>query len=252
MLGSGLGGYADSLERPQKISYKDIDGFPESTVQGHEGKLVFGEKYGTKIVCMQGRFHCYEGYTAAQTVIPLRSLIMLGIKILLVTNAAGGINKSFSAGDIMIVDDHINFANLNPLAGKNLDNFGPRFPDMSYAYDKELILALEKAAEQNSVCVKHGVYAMMQGPSFETPAEIRALGVLGADAVGMSTVPEIIAAAHAKIKSAALSCIANMAAGISRKALEHEEVLKTGKTAADNIKKLIDGFIINIADITCG
>jgi purine-nucleoside phosphorylase len=247
VLGSGLGAYADTISDAEVIPYKDIPGFPVSTVEGHAGQLVFGQKHGVSIVCMQGRFHCYEGYTAEETVIPLRALIKLGIKKLLLTNAAGGINTGFSPGDIMIIEDHINFTFLNPLVGANLDEFGPRFPDMSYAYNKELISALMDVAIENGIKFKSGVYAMMKGPSFETPAEIKALRALGADAVGMSSVPEIIAAAHAGVSSAAMSCITNMAAGILDKPLSHREVMDTGKIAADNIKKLIDGFIMRQA-----
>jgi len=248
VLGSGLGGYADTLEDAQIIDYRDIPGFPQSTVPGHAGRLVLGKKHGVSLACMQGRFHCYEGYTPAETVIPLRTLIKLGVKKLLITNAAGGVNESFCPGDIMIITDHINFASLNPLAGANLDEFGPRFPDMSFAYDKELSAALKEAASRHGIDVKTGVYAMMKGPSFETPAEIRALRVLGADAVGMSSVPEIIAAAHACVKSAAMSCITNMAAGILNQPLTHEEVMETGRIAAGRIRTLIDGFIERVGE----
>ncbi len=243
VLGSGLGSYADSVSDAKAIDYKDIPGFPVATVEGHAGRMVFGTKHGVNIVCMQGRFHCYEGYTASETVIPLRSLIKLGIKKLLITNAAGGINKSFEPGQIMVIEDHINFTFLTPLEGKNFDEFGPRFPAMSNAYDNKLTQALIDSAKQNKVFVKTGVYAMNKGPAFETPAEIKALRVLGADAVGMSTVPEIIAAAHAGISSCALSCITNMAAGIMDKPPTHEEVIKTGAAASESIKKIIDGFI---------
>jgi purine-nucleoside phosphorylase len=197
---------------------------------------------------MQGRFHCYEGYGADETVIPLRALIKMGVKKLLITNAAGGVNLDFSPGDIMIIEDHINLTFLNPLAGANLNEFGPRFPDMTYAYDKKLIAALKDAARDNGISVRTGVYAMMKGPSFETPSEIKAMRTLGADAVGMSSVPEVIAAAHAGVSSAAMSCITNMAAGILDQPLSHEEVMETGKIAADNIKKLIDGFLKNISE----
>ena len=246
ILGSGLGGYADTFSHAQVMPYSEIPGFPVSTVPGHAGRLVFGQKHGVSIACMQGRFHCYEGYSAEETVIPLRALIKLGIKKLLITNAAGGVNTEFSAGDIMIINDHINFTFLNPLVGKNMDDFGPRFPDMTYAYDKPLMAALRNAADENDIAVREGVYAMMKGPSFETPAEIRALRMLGADAVGMSSVPEIIAAAHAGVKSCALSCITNMAAGIQNCPLTHEEVMETGRIAADDIKTIIDGFIRRI------
>jgi purine-nucleoside phosphorylase len=246
VLGSGLGGYADTFSDAKAIAYQDIPGFPVSTVEGHAGRLIFGQKHGLNIACMQGRFHCYEGYTAEETVIPLRTLIKLGIKKLLITNAAGGINLSFKPGDIMIIEDHINFTFLNPLEGSNMSDFGPRFPDMTYAYDKNLISALKSAALESGVSVKTGVYVMMKGPSFETPAEIRALKILGADAVGMSSIPEVVAAVHAGVLCAAISCITNMAAGILDKPLTHEEVIETGKTAANSIKKLIDGFINNI------
>ena len=243
VLGSGLGSYADTFEDAEVITYGDIPGFPVSTVPGHAGRLIFGQKHGVSITCMQGRFHCYEGYTAAETVIPLRALIRLGVSKLLITNAAGGINTDFAAGDIMVITDHINFTFLNPLVGKNLDEFGPRFPDMSYAYDKKLTAALRKSADDNSIALREGVYAMMKGPSFESPAEIRALRLLGADAVGMSSVPEIVAAAHAGVSSCAMSCITNMAAGILDQPLTHEEVMETGRIVADDMKTVIDGFI---------
>ena len=243
VLGSGLGDYADSLENAQTVPYTSIPGFPASTAPGHAARLVFGSKHGVDIVCMQGRFHCYEGYTAAETVIPLRALIKLGIKKLLLTNAAGGVNIGFKPGDIMIITDHVNFTHFNPLIGTNIDEFGPRFPDMSYAYDKGLNQALKDAADANGIEIKTGVYAMMSGPSYETPAEIKALRTLGADAVGMSTVPEVIAAAHAGVKTAALSCITNMAAGILDQPLAHEEVMETGRIAAGRIRTVIDGFI---------
>lgn len=243
VLGSGLGSYAESFEDAQIIEYKDIPGFPVSTVPGHAGRLIFGKKHGVNVACMQGRFHCYEGYTAAETVIPLRSLIKLGITKLLITNAAGGINTDFEPGNIMIITDHINFTFLTPLEGPNLDEFGPRFPDMSYAYDKKLVGALLDAADEKDIHVRQGVYCMFKGPAFETPTEIKAARIFGADAAGMSTVPEIVAAAHAGVKSCALSCITNMAAGILDQPLTHEEVMETGKIAADNIKTLIDGFL---------
>ncbi|MBT3318856.1 MAG: purine-nucleoside phosphorylase [Clostridia bacterium] len=243
VLGSGLGSYADTIEDAQVLDYKNIPGFPVSTVPGHAGRLVFGKKHGVNIACMQGRVHCYEGYSTAETVIPLRALIKLGVKKLLMTNAAGGVNMDFSPGDIMLIRDHINFTSLTPLEGPNLDEFGPRFPDMSYAYDKELIAALDAAAKDNNIPVQKGVYMMLKGPSFETPSEIKAVRILGADAVGMSTVPEILAAAHAGVKSCAMSCITNMAAGILDQPLNHEEVMETGAIAADNIKTIIDGFI---------
>ncbi len=246
VLGSGLGDYADTMENVQTVPYTSIPGFPVSTAPGHAGRLVFGRKHGKNVVCMQGRFHCYEGHSAAETVIPLRALIMLGVKKLLLTNAAGGVNTGFKPGDIMVITDHINFTCFNPLVGTNIDEFGPRFPDMSYAYDKALNKALTDTADANGIELKTGVYAMMSGPSYETPAEIKALRIMGADAVGMSTVPEIIAAAHAGVKSAAISCITNMAAGILDQPLTHEEVMETGRVAADRIQTVIDGFLERI------
>ncbi len=243
VLGSGLGDYADTLDDAQIIDYKDIPGFPQSTAPGHAGRLVFGSKHGVSLVCMQGRVHCYEGYSAAETVMPLRALIKLGVKKLLITNAAGGVNMGFKPGDIMIIEDHINFASVSPLEGANLDEFGPRFPDMSFAYSKDLVAALKNAAEKKGIEVQSGVYAMMKGPAYETPAEIKALRIMGADAVGMSSVPEIITAAHAGVASAALSCITNMAAGILNQPLTHTEVMETGRIAAGRIGALIDGFI---------
>ena len=243
VLGSGLGDYADTLDDAQVIAYNDIPGFPQSTAPGHAGRLVFGSKHGVSVVCMQGRVHCYEGYTAAETVIPLRALIKLGVKKLLITNAAGGVNMGYKPGDIMIIEDHINFASVSPLEGANLDEYGPRFPDMSFAYSKELVAALKDSAEKQGIEVRSGVYAMMKGPAYETPAEIKALRIMGADAVGMSSVPEIITAAHAGVASAALSCITNMAAGILDQPLTHTEVMETGRIAAGRIGALIDGFI---------
>ena len=243
VLGSGLGDYADSLDNKQVVEYASIPGFPVSTTPGHAARLVFGSRHGVNVVCMQGRFHCYEGYTAAETVIPLRALIKLGIKKLMLTNAAGGVNTGFKPGDIMIIKDHINFTHFNPLIGANLEDFGPRFPDMSYAYNTRLNQALQDAADASGIEIKTGIYAMMSGPSYESPAEIKALRTLGADAVGMSTVPEIIAAAHAGVKAAALSCITNMAAGILDQPLAHEEVMETGRVAAGRIRTVIDGFI---------
>ena len=202
-----------------------------------------GKKFGKSIAVMQGRFHCYEGYTAQETVIPLRTLIKMGARALFITQCIGGINESLSAGDLALITDHINFASLNPLEGGNFEEFGPRFPDMSYAYNKTYNTLLESLALQNQIDLKKGIYAYMKGPSFETPAEIRALRALGADLVGMSTVPEIIAAAHAGIKSCAISCVTNMAAGILDQPLTHEEVMQAGANVKDKFTILIDAFI---------
>lgn len=246
ILGSGLGGYADSLKKVCQFDYKDISGFPVSTAIGHAGRLIFAEHSGKKIAVFQGRFHCYEGYTPAETVIPLRTVIKLGVRTALYTNATGGINRSFDPGDLMLATDHINFSGLNVLKGPNMEDFGTRFPDMSFAYSKRLIGILEKAGVKNNIPLRKGVYGYMVGPSFETPAEIRALATLGADAVGMSTVHEVVAAAHAGVETAVISCITNLAAGISDRALSHEEVLEAGRLVADKVTLLINGFLEGI------
>lgn len=239
ILGSGLGGLADRIENPVYVDYSEIDGFPVSTAPGHKGRFVFGRINGKSIVCMQGRFHFYEGYTMEQIVLPVRVMKKLGAKTLIVTNASGGINKDFRAGDIMLITDHINLMGTNPLIGKNNDSLGVRFPDMSFAYTPSLqTLAVETAAELGTE-LKKGVYLGLTGPSYETPAEIRAFRILGADAVGMSTVPEIIAASHMKMNILAFSLISNMAAGILPQPLTEEEVLEAGARKGAEMQKLI-------------
>lgn len=244
ILGSGLGPLVDDIKNSIEIDYKDIPGFPLSTVEGHAGKLVCGEIGNKLVLAMKGRFHYYEGYDVSQVVIAIRIFKLLGINDLLVTNAAGGINKAFSPGDLMIIRDHISFFAPSPLRGKNFDQFGPRFPDMSEAYSKKLREVLRKASDEAGVKMQEGVYAFTQGPMYETPSEIRALSVLGADAVGMSTVPEVIAARHAGMNVMGVSCITNMAAGILNQPLNHEEVMQTAKKAEQNftrvVKKVID------------
>jgi len=246
VLGSGLGGYADSINSVQEFSYKEIPGFPVSTAPGHAGKLIFGEKHGKKLALFAGRFHCYEGYTAGETVIPLRALALLGIKTLILTNAAGGINTEFQAGELMAITDHINFSGKNALTGPNIEELGVRFPDMSFAYSKRLIAMLDDIARKNGFEIKQGVYGYMVGPSYETPAEIRALRVLGADAVGMSTVHEVVAASHAKIETVAISCISNLAAGVAKHALTMEEVMEAGRMVAGKMSSLVDGLLQSI------
>lgn len=228
ILGSGLGVLADYIENPIYIPYEGIPGFSQTTVEGHAGNFVYGSYQGKVVLAMQGRFHYYEGKSIEEVVFPVRVMKMLGIEILILTNAAGGVNLSFQPGDLMLITDHINMSGVNPLRGENLEILGgPRFPDMSFTYDPELRqLAIDVAKKQN-FDLKTGVYAMMQGPSFETPAEIKMLRTLGADAVGMSTVPEAITAVHAKIKVLGISCITNMAAGILEQPLTHEEVIDT-------------------------
>lgn len=226
ILGTGLGGLVKEIETETELPYKDIPNFPVSTVQGHSGKLIFGKLAGKNVVAMQGRFHYYEGYTMQQVVFPVRIMKMLGIKQLFLSNAAGGMNPAFSIGEIMLINDHINLFPANPLIGKNIDELGPRFPDMSEPYCRKLLSLAKKIAEKNNIQVAEGVYAGLSGPTFETPAEYKYLHFIGADAVGMSTVPEVIAARHMNIPCFAVSIITDL--GVQGKIIEttHEEVQK--------------------------
>ncbi len=240
ILGSGLGDYAESLENKRYVNYADIPGFPVSAVVGHKSRFVIGEKAGKTVIVMQGRFHFYEGYPQSLLTLGVRTMKLLGVEKLLVTNAAGGVNTSFSAGDLMLITDHINLSGTNPLIGKNLDAFGPRFPDMSNVYDKALRAGLKTLAAESGIALREGVYLMMSGPCYETPAEIRMARAMGADAVGMSTVPEAIAAAHCGIKVVGVSLITNMAAGVLDQPLSHAEVTETANRAAKEFAKLVD------------
>lgn len=246
ILGSGLGEFANSLEDLVTIPYSDIPGFPMSTVKGHSGELVFGKIFGKDIVCMKGRIHYYEGFTMDEVVFPVKTLCDLGIKKLIVTNAAGGVNESFTTGNLMLIRDHINFAGINPLIGPNREDDGPRFPDMSYAYDSELCELAIKVAKNTNKELKEGVYMYFTGPSYETPAEIRMARVLGADAVGMSTVPEVIIANHRGVKVLGISCITNMAAGILDQALIHEEVVEVSRNVQADFNTLMSSIIEEI------
>lgn len=239
ILGSGLGGLADLIENPISIDYKDIPNFPVSTVEGHVGCLIIGELAGKNIIAMQGRFHFYEGYSLNQVTFPIRVLADLGIKNLIVTNAAGGVNKSFTPGDLMIIKDHINFTGANPLIGPNLDSKGPRFLDMTAAYNKGLIKLAEDVGKKLNIDLKKGTYMWLTGPTYETPAEVNLASILGADAVGMSTVPEVIVANHESIDVLGISCITNMAAGILDQPLRHDEVVETSLKASNKFEKLI-------------
>jgi purine-nucleoside phosphorylase len=243
ILGSGLGVLADEIENPVKIPYQDIPDFPVSTVEGHAGQLVLGRLGGFEVVAMQGRFHYYEGYSFERVTFPVRVMKGLGVETLIVTNAAGGINESFSPGDLMLISDHINNMGANPLIGPNDDRLGVRFPDMSEAYSKELRELAKNTAEKISLEVKEGVYVAFTGPTYETPAEIRAFRLLGADAVGMSTVPEVIVARHSGLKVLGISCITNMAAGILDQPLSHDEVIETTERVKANfilyVKELV-------------
>ena len=240
ILGSGLGDYAETLENKRYVNYCEIDGYPCSSVVGHKSRFVIGEKAGKTVIVMQGRFHFYEGYAPSLLTVGIRTLKEIGVEKLLLTNAAGGVNKDYRAGDLMLISDHINLSGMNPLIGKNLDFLGPRFPDMSNVYDRELRTELKKLAGVNGIELQEGVYLMMSGPSYETPAEIRMVRTLGADAVGMSTVPEAIAAAHCGIKTIGISLITNMAAGILDQPLSHAEVTETAEKASRVFTRLVD------------
>lgn len=243
ILGTGLGTLVNALEQPVELDYGDIPNFPRTTVEGHAGKLVYGTLGGKLVLMMKGRFHYYEGYEIAQVVFHIRVFKLLGIENLLVTNAAGGINTDFEPADIMVITDHISFFAPSPLRGGNLKDFGPRFPDMCNAYDSELVRVARDTADKKGILIKEGVYAFAQGPMFETPAEIRALRILGADAVGMSTVPEVITARHSGMKVMGISCITNMAAGVCGQTLNHAEVLETAGKAEKGFVSLVEGIL---------
>ena len=246
VLGSGLGDYADRILDADCIPYKDIPGFVTSTVPGHKGQLVLGTHKGVEVAVMQGRVHFYEGYRQDEITLPLRALRLMGAEIVLFTNASGGINLTFVPGDLMLLEDHINFSGTSPLFGENDERFGPRFPDMSQAYDAELKHKMADVALQNGIALKRGVYMMFTGPQFETPAEIRFARTIGADAAGMSTVPEVIVARHCGLRICAVSCITNMAAGVLDQPLTHEEVMETGERVKDTFTRLVDGFLLSV------
>ncbi len=243
VLGSGLGSLVDSIEQPTEIDYADIPGFPHTTVMGHAGTLVCGKLGGKHILAMKGRFHYYEGWDISQVVFHIRVFKLLGISRLIVTNAAGGINTSFIPGDLMLITDHISLFAPSPLRGVNQDEFGPRFPDMTNAYDINSISMASEVALHMGINIKMGTYVFAQGPMYETPAEIHALRLLGADAVGMSTVPEVIIARHCGIKVLGVSCITNMAAGVLGVELNHEEVMDTARNVESDFARLVTGII---------
>ena len=239
VLGSGLGDYAEQIRVVMEISYSEIEGFPVSTVPGHAGKFIFGCIDEIPVICMKGRVHYYEGYPINDVVLPIRLMKLMGAEILFLTNAAGGINTSFHAGDLMMIKDHVSVFAPNPLIGENIDQLGVRFPDMSTVYDRELQRVIIKAAKDNHIFLQEGVYAQLTGPSFESPAEIRMLRGMGVDAVGMSTVVEAITANHMGMKICGISCISNLAAGMTANPLTHEEVQEAADMAAPNFKKLV-------------
>lgn len=243
VLGSGLGAFADRLENKVVIPYEELPHFPKSSVVGHAGRLVVGDVGGQTIVAMQGRVHYYEGFTPSQVVFPIRVLCRLGIHSLVVTNAAGGINEGFVPGDLMIIKDHLNLSGFNPLIGANDDRLGPRFPDMTEAYSRALTRTIHACAKRLDIAVREGVYAMLSGPSYETPSEIRMLRMLGGDAIGMSTVPEVIAARHMGVQVAGISCITNCAAGITDNPLSHEEVAETAGRVREVFCQLLTEFL---------
>ena len=243
VLGSGLGGYASEIEVETTIAYEDIEGFPVSTVPGHKGRFVFGYVRGVPVVIMQGRVHYYEGYAMSDVVLPIRLMGLMGAKILFLTNAVGGINLAYTAGDFMLIRDHILFGAPSPLIGQNIDELGVRFPDMSHVYDKGLRGLIAEAAAGLGINLHEGVYLQASGPQFETPAEIKAFGIIGADVVGMSTACEAVAANHMGMKVCGISCIANLAAGLSPTPLTHEEVQDMADKAAPKFKALVDASI---------
>lgn len=243
ILGSGLGVLADEIENAVKIKYDEIPNFPVSTVEGHAGQLVIGNLQGKTVVAMQGRFHYYEGYTMEAITFPVRVMKALGVETIFVTNAAGGSNKDFKPGDLMIITDHINLSGNNPLIGPNDNRIGTRFPDMSSAYTKEYVELARRCAEKLNLKVQEGVYAFFSGPTYETPAEVRMAQILGADAVGMSTAPEVIVASHSKLKVVGISCITNMAAGILDQPLNHEEVIETTQKVQNEFLSLVKTIV---------
>ncbi|ABF42056.1 purine nucleoside phosphorylase I, inosine and guanosine-specific [Candidatus Koribacter versatilis Ellin345] len=247
VLGSGLGDFANELAQPSTIPFGEIPHFPVSTAIGHAGNLVIGNFVGLSLAVMQGRAHFYEGNTFAQAAFPMRVLHQLGVKAVVLTNAAGGINPQYGRGALVMVRDHINMMGGSPLIGPNDDRFGPRFPDMTYAYDREYRKIAEAEAKRLDIPYYEGIYAAMHGPSYETPAEIQMLARMGADLVGMSTVPEVIVARHMDVRVLAISCVTNMAAGLSGEAINHEEVLETGRRVKDTFLALLRAVLPKIA-----
>jgi purine-nucleoside phosphorylase len=248
VLGSGLGGFADEFEDAVRIPYAEIPGFPASTAQGHAGRLVIGKVGQIPVLAMQGRVHFYEGYTLEEVTFPIRTFKLLGIRNLVLTNAAGGIDVELSQGTLMVISDHLNLMDANPLRGPNDERFGPRFPDLSEAYSRDLQEAVVEEARILGIEIRRGIYAALPGPSYETPAEIHMVRALGADAVGMSTVPETIVARHMGMNVLGISCITNMAAGISDEPIDHEEVLETGRRVRAVFTQLLRGVISRLTD----
>ena len=248
VLGSGLGDYASQLRVEATVDYHEIEGFPVSTVPGHTGRFVFGYVGDVPVVCMQGRVHYYEGYSMSDVVLPIRLMKMMGAEILFLTNASGGIHRGFEAGDFMMITDQIASFVPSPLIGPNIEEFGERFPDMSHIYDEELQGVIRKSADHLQIDLKEGTYIQLPGPNFESPAEIRMCKAIGADAVGMSTACEAIAANHMGMRVCGISCISNLAAGISENPLTHAEIQETADRVAPLFQQLITASIVNIAN----
>jgi len=243
VLGSGLGSFASGLRAGRSLSYEEIPHWPESNVVGHAGKLIVGQSGGHLVAALAGRVHVYEGYDLRTVTFATRAMAMLGVKTIMLTNAAGGINAGFSQGALMVIDDHINLMGGNPLVGPNDDRFGPRFPDMTMVYSARLRGIADQAAASLGMTLPHGIYVALDGPSYETPAEIKYLRTIGADAVGMSTVPEAIVARHMGLEVLGISCITNMAAGVLPQPLNHEEVLATTRRVREQFIALLEGII---------
>ena len=246
ILGSGLGDYADTMEVVETLDYHDIEGFPVSTVPGHKGRFVFGYAGGVPIVAMQGRVHYYEGYPMTDVVLPTRLMGLMGAKKLILTNAAGGVNLSYKAGDFMLITDHITTGVPSPLIGQNIEELGVRFPDMSEVYSLRMKSVIKEQADKLGIKLQEGVYAQLTGPAYETPAEIRMIRIWGADAVGMSTACEALAARHMGMEICGISCITNMAAGVTNEKLSHKEVQETADRVAKDFESLVTEIIKNI------
>ncbi len=242
VLGSGLGAFVDQIEDKVTIAYADIPNFKPTTVEGHEGRLILGKIGNVEVAVMQGRYHAYEGHDMDQVVFPVRLLARLGIDSIILTNASGGVNESYNAGDLVLITDHINLSGMNPLVGPNISELGPRFPDMTNAYDPKLQKLILAKAKENSVELKQGIYAGVLGPTYETPSEVRMIRILGGDLVGMSTVPESIAANHLGLTVAGISCVTNMAAGIENVKLKHEDI----KIQALKVMEKFSALIVSV------
>jgi purine-nucleoside phosphorylase len=247
VLGSGLGAFADELTESTSLAYKDIAGFAQATVEGHAGRLVIGKAGEVPIAAMQGRFRFYEGYSLEDVTFPIRVLKSLGVRTLILTNAAGSLNTEFTPGSLMVISDHINLMGVNPLIGRNDERFGPRFPDLTSTYDPDLQNIVIEEARAMKIDMRRGVYAALTGPSYETPAEIHMVRTLGADAVGMSTVPEAIVARHMDLRVIGISCITNLAAGVSDRPVDHSQVIATGESVREQFTELLRRVIAKLA-----